>query len=140
MNKSDFHKSDFHKRGVVERFSQNALGYEQHARLQKLVAARLAGFFPNKQYADILEIGCGTGFLTEHLLASYRGAHFEITDLSRTMLEQCADKFPGHQKLRFSLLDGERVGQDKRYDLIATSMTVQWFAQPAQSLDSCAVF
>ncbi|MCP4934332.1 MAG: methyltransferase [bacterium] len=127
-------KIDFHKREVVECFSQKALGYERHARLQKLVATRLASFFPKLDNPDILEIGCGTGFLTAHLVAHYPGAHCEITDLSQTMLDECAQNFHDHKHLHFRLMDGEHPDVVQRYDLIATSMTVQWFIQPAKSL------
>ncbi len=127
-------KIEFHKRKVVERFSQKTLGYEQHAQLQKLVADRLAGYFPELGSPDILAIGCGTGFLTAHLLTHYPGTACEITDLSQAMLEQCAQNFRDHKQLQFGLMDGERPEPGKRYDLIATSMTAQWFTQPAKSL------
>ena len=127
-------KVDFHKRVVVERFSQTALGYERHAKLQQLVAKRLTSFFAKVERPDILEIGCGTGFLTGHLLAHYPGAACDITDLSQAMLDQCAQNFGDHKQLHFRLLDGEHPKSAKRYDLIATSMTAQWFAQPAKSL------
>ena len=37
----------------------------------------------------ILEVGCGTGILTEFLIKKYPNASFEITDISGSMLEEC---------------------------------------------------
>ena len=129
MNKVTFHKQD-----VVEQFGQRAMHYGQHAKLQKRVADRLAQFFPDLERPDILEIGCGTGFLTQHLLANYPDARFDITDLSPAMLDRCASNISPQANLHFSLMDGEQPDGSSRYDLIATSMTAQWFEQPEKSL------
>ena len=123
-----------HKQSVVERFSHQASGYTQHAALQKRVAARLAHLFPQNQPADILEIGCGTGFLTHHLLATYPEARMHITDLSLDMLDQCRKNIGAPSNLHYALMDGEQPDHTKRYDLIVTGMTVQWFDQPEKSL------
>lgn len=123
-----------HKEAVIERFSRQALNYERHARLQKNIALKLAASFPELERPDVLEIGCGTGLLTKHLLSSYSSGHFLISDLSKAMLNQC-EKVCGRQhNIQYVVMDGEKTGLEKRFDLIATSMTVQWFDTPQKSL------
>ena len=53
------------KKLVRDRFSKNLEKYNEHARIQKRMAERLFSFIPEKKYKRILEIGCGTGFLTK---------------------------------------------------------------------------
>lgn len=123
-----------HKRSVLRRFSQCASGYEREAKLQSLVARRLAASFPALESPDILEIGCGTGLLTRHLLEHYRDGRFFITDISQAMLEQCKAQLPRQAEISFGVMDGEQPDLSKKYDLIISGMTVQWFENPARSL------
>jgi len=123
-----------YKETVIGRFSGQAHVYEQHARLQELVAARLAHYLPQLEQPQILEVGCGTGFLTRHLLAAYSDGEFLITDLSQNMLDECADNSGVFERLQYSVMDGEHPCVDKKFDLIITSMTAQWFDTPLESL------
>jgi len=123
-----------YKDAVIERFSARAHVYEQNARLQAEIADRLARSLPHLEKPDILEVGCGTGLLTRHLLAAYPDGEFQITDLSQTMLDLCAARSGTGQNLQYRLMDGEHPDLTARYDLIATSMTAQWFNAADESL------
>ena len=50
---------------IQSRFAKNLKTYNENARIQKRMAERLITFLNKNNYAKILEIGCGTGFLTE---------------------------------------------------------------------------
>ncbi len=119
---------------VVDRFSAKAADYDGHAEIQKLVAARLALALPKVKRPDVLEIGCGTGLFTSHLLAAYPDGRFDITDLSEVMLHQCEKRFPAAKRLRYAVMDGEQPNFTGRYDVIALSMTAQWFDDPSKSI------
>ena len=54
---------------IASNFSKYARSYDRHARLQKMMAERLASFLPKEIPNKVLEIGCGTGLFTKHLLA-----------------------------------------------------------------------
>ena len=58
-------------------FSKHARGYDRYARLQKMMADRLASFLPNNMPEKVLEIGCGSGLLSSFL----RHQGYKITGL-----------------------------------------------------------
>ena len=47
------------------RFQKNLNTYSQNAYIQLKMAKRLLSFLPEKEYKRILEIGCGSGLLTQ---------------------------------------------------------------------------
>ena len=49
-------------------FSKYATKYEKHAQLQNEIGDHLALLLPNEISERVLEIGCGTGIFTKHLL------------------------------------------------------------------------
>ena len=50
---------------VHKRFAKNLENYNENAKIQKRMAERLLAFVKNRSPKKILEIGCGTGFLTK---------------------------------------------------------------------------
>lgn len=110
-----------------------ARGYESAARVQRLVAddlARRIAAAGVAMRADLLELGCGTGFLTAALRGALTEARWTVTDLSPAMVERArlsmADALGADA--RWLALDGERADRSLgRFDLIASSMAFQWF-------------
>lgn len=124
-------------RAIARRFGAKAEDYDSHAGLQRETAARLAGLLPALGAPRVLEVGCGTGFLTAHLLDAYRDGDFLITDLAPEMLDVCRER-QGRRacpRARFALMDGEAPESGERFDLIALNMTLQWFADPVGALE-----
>ncbi|MGH1352237.1 MAG: methyltransferase domain-containing protein [Methyloligellaceae bacterium] len=127
------------KKQIASSFGKNASQYDDYAGLQARVAAELASHMPRRESIRVLEIGCGTGLFTEHLLGLYNRSEIYITDLSEGMLETCQSRIGPHPDITYLQCDGERVLEHevlakKSFDIIATSMTIQWFQNPVQSL------
>ncbi len=118
-----------------DRFARHAATYDRHARLQRDIADKLAADLPALDAPNVLEIGCGTGFLTRHLLQRYRRGSVLITDIAPEMVAACRANFAAAGNARFAVLDGEAPPEDARFDLIVSSMVVQWFDDPARGLE-----
>ena len=61
---------------VTRSFGARAATYEAHADLQRDVAARLARLLPELARPRVLELGCGTGLFSRHLVARYPDGRF----------------------------------------------------------------
>jgi malonyl-CoA O-methyltransferase len=84
----------------------------------------------------VLELGCGTGLFSRHLLARYPDGTFLLTDLAPSMVEHCRSNLAdtGKQSVSFDIMDAARPTADGPFDLIATSMTLHWLSDPAAAL------
>jgi len=128
-----------HRHRVREAFAA-ARDYDRHARVQRLVAGRLAKriaalALPNRP--RILEIGCGTGFLTEALIAEGVAGDWLITDIAPAMVERCRERIGEGEDLRYAVLDGEYgdPASEAPFDLVCSSLVMQWFDEPADALE-----
>jgi malonyl-CoA O-methyltransferase len=123
---------------VAQSFGARAETYDAHADLQRGVAERLASLLPQLAAPRVLELGCGTGLFSRHLLARYPDGDFLLSDLAPSMVEQCRRNLAVASKQRVSveIMDAARPTADGPFDLIATSMTLHWLADPAVALDT----
>jgi malonyl-CoA O-methyltransferase len=126
------------KQNVAVSFGGKAGMYETQAVLQKEIAATLAGFLPEKTAPCVLEIGCGTGFLTDRLIQNYPDGKMLITDLSPEMVGFCRNKFSGATNMGFEVMDADAPETGIQFDVIATSMAVQWCDDTQKALDKLA--
>ncbi len=113
----------------VSRAFAAAPNYDSHARIQREVAQTLAARIVALDLPPtprVLEIGCGTGFLTQ-ALAGLDG-DWLVTDLAPEMLERCRSRLGDGARHRFAVLDGEYGAPDGGpFDLVCSSLAVQWF-------------
>ncbi len=127
-----------HRQQVRDAFSA-ARDYDRHARVQRMVARRLAKRIAEldlPEHPRILEIGCGTGFLTEALVGEGLTGNWLVTDISPAMVERCRARIGENPDVRFAVLDGEygNPGASARFDLVCSSLVMQWFEDPASAL------
>lgn len=118
-----------HKDRVARAFGR-AADYAAHAHVQRQAAEMLADHILTAAPAPgqaILDIGCGTGFLTQALARRMEAAAWTITDIAPAMLDRAAAALD--LPATYRVMDGERPDLgDARFDLIASSLAFQWFA------------
>ena len=113
-------------RSIERYFSRFALRYHEHASLQQSIAIELAKRFSDSQEPEsILEIGCGTGFLTHPLRERFPQAMIEAIDISPEMLAIVrSQNLPGD--VRLFLADMNEYEPSQRFDLVASSTALHW--------------
>lgn len=109
-----------------------ARDYDRHAGVQRKVARALAqriGGLDLPAAPRVLEIGCGTGFLTEYLQDLPLGGEWLVTDLAPAMVERCRLRVGDAPGRHFGVLDGEHGPRPAQapFDLICSSLALQWF-------------
>jgi malonyl-CoA O-methyltransferase len=118
-----------HKGRIASAFTAQADVYDAAADLQWLVAERLSEQILariKKAPQRILEIGCGTGFLSARLADAFPEVRLTLTDIAPTMLARCRARVG--DKHDYKVLDGERPdGLSGQFDLIASNLAFQWF-------------
>lgn len=122
------------QRERIRRAFAGAPDYDAHARVQRDVADALAARIAGLDLVEnprVLEIGCGTGFLTGALAEAGIAGDWLVTDIAPEMVERCRARMTGMQggpTIRFDVLDGEHGALDEGpFDLICSSLAVQWF-------------
>jgi malonyl-ACP O-methyltransferase BioC/dethiobiotin synthase len=124
---------------IARAFDAAAEGYGEHAAVQRVVAERLAdriAALPLPERPRVLEIGCGTGFLAAAVRERIAVGEWLFTDLSPAMVAQARAAFGGDPAARFLVMDGQApaVAPSGGFDLICSSLALQWFADPGGAL------
>lgn len=114
-------------------FSKNAVNYDTYANVQKKMAHELikAVTLEGNDVNDginILDIGCGTGYLTERLIYFYPKAKITAVDIAPGMVEYAREKFK-NKDIEFQCIDIEEAEINSKYDLIISNAAFQWFNQ-----------
>lgn len=117
------------KEEIAKSFGTHARAYHENSSVGRKSAKKLAALFDSEVNGEILEVGCGTGFVTEHLLKIYPHQPLTITDLSEEMVAFCKNEH-FREKTTFKVLDGEKISEKKRYGLIVSGLALQWFFEP----------
>jgi len=130
------------KKKIAESFSRYSGSYERYATLQKRSARVLLDTIESQAsvipQGPILEIGCGSGFLSDYLAKSFQERPLDLVDIAPGMLTSCRnylrERGLGLNNIRFMEMDAESIEFKERYGLIVSGLTVQWFANLSESL------
>lgn len=79
---------------------------------------------------SILDIGCGTGNLTQKLLNKYIDSQITAIDISEAMIEAAKSKV-NHSNIEFIVQDALEYEFKENYDIIVSTLTFQNFPNDA---------
>lgn len=118
---------------IIESFSKYARSYDRYALLQKSMAERLASYLPPSPPPKILELGCGTGIFTRHLL-TMPISKIILNDISPVMIKTLKSRLKIPDNTKFLTGNAEKIPLGKM-DLICANAVFQWFQDTLKALD-----
>lgn len=123
---------------VQRSFSRSFASYHDAASQQARIAGQLIEDLRDsgapRYFASALELGCGTGHLTQRMRAELGFGSLTINDLSPE-----ARHTAEAAEATFLCGDAERVKWPKQPGLIASSSMIQWLPDPASFLRKAAM-
>jgi len=121
------------KDAARKNFSRHARLYDKYADVQHFAAAELIKRAPERQFANILDIGCGTGGYTRILRQRFATAAIKALDISEEMIGAARRK-AHDERIEFVAADAEEFDSGGGFDLVTSNAAFQWFDDLESSL------
>lgn len=117
---------------VKKRFGRSMATYDQHATVQRRICKEMICCLQqntNTLFKNLLEVGCGSGLLTDGILNFMSPERYYINDIIPAKETEIARVFDRHQFNSWLFLEGdaEKIAFPAQLDGIITTSTVQWF-------------
>ncbi len=127
------------KAAVASRFNRSAVTYDDHCRVQRLLAGRLmARLEAESPPGVILELGCGTGHLTQLMSSRFPGARILAVDFAERMIQLARRRVDG-ERVEFAVADAETAAfEPESFDVVVSNATIQWFDDPRSTFKRLA--
>lgn len=116
----------YNKDLVKLRFENSFPTYDSHAIVQKGMAKELSDYILQScggDYKNVLEIGCGTGFFTRHIMEDMKIKKLLINDISPEVIGYIEKIAP---YCNYIIGDMENITFDSKFDIVASNAAFQW--------------
>lgn len=110
---------------IKKRFGRKLSSYNNNAHIQKQMAEKLVSMLDKQDNKTILEIGCGTGILTQLAVKNLSCETYTALDIVPDCEKFIKEISPDIEFLPYDI--EEYIEQnDKKYDLIISNASLQW--------------
>lgn len=114
------------KQTIARHFSQ-ASQYDKHAYIQQQVCQHLLMAIDNTNQDSVLEVGAGTGQLTQLLAKYVQSERWSINELCEQQAARLQELLPQAQIL---IGDAETMDLGGEHSLVISANAIQWFDNP----------
>jgi len=125
------------KNSLAKRFGNSSNKYEDATPVQEKMAQslidKLLHRLEDRKILSILEIGCGSARMTRRLVDAFPLAKITAIDIADEMISIAKNNCP---QAEYVVADAEKYLPllDKKFDLVISSATIQWFENPDATL------
>lgn len=117
------------QKSIIEsNFNHASKSYDSVAKVQRFAAQFLIHKIMqirDLQPKTVLDLGAGTGYISELLLPIFPESFYIINDIAKNMLSVCKNKFSMHKN--FSFIHSDMMSLNvKKCDLIVSNLAMQW--------------
>ncbi len=126
-------------KSVAKHFSRAAQTYERGASLHRHVAARLIETLPEPGEVGagrILEVGCGSGVLTELLRQRYPEASLCALDIAEGMVASVRERWANDPRMDYVVADIRDFSAPHPFELIVSSSALHWATPLDQTMEN----
>ncbi len=110
---------------LAKRFAKSLETYNDNAKVQRIMANKLLTYLDCSKYNKILEIGCGTGLLTELCVNKLKFQKYTANDIVPECKNYITQILPQTEFLAGDI--EECINKlDENYDLIISNAAFQW--------------
>jgi ubiquinone/menaquinone biosynthesis C-methylase UbiE len=125
---------------VGQGFDRSAADYDDLLRHNRAGAERLVGSLPPGRYERVLDVGCGTGFVTQAMVERFGTRRVTGVDPSEGMLGRFREKLDGLGVEADLHVAGvhEMPAPDAAYDAVVSGMAFHWFPEKPAAVAAMA--
>jgi len=114
-------------KSIASRFSASALTYDTYAEIQKISVMSLTELIKTVPKPErVIEIGCGTGLLTELLYTSIKPLEIYALDISNQMILSAQKRLADIKNVKWICNNINSVKHKDYFDMAVSSSTVHW--------------
>ena len=116
-------------------FDDIARRYEKDSVVQRAASEVLFDLLRIGLHEDVLDLGCATGHLTEHIGQMTEGRVLGVDPSPEMIAEAVANH--GTDRVQFSVSAAAGLSAQAEFDVIFCNSAFQWFRNERQALESC---
>jgi malonyl-CoA O-methyltransferase len=115
------------RKSIARRFSAAADTYDYHAGIQQVAAKEVTRLVTSLSGVNrILEVGCGTGILTQKIRARFPDSTICAVDISEAMIARARARLSQTENVIWIMGDTSSINEMAPFDLIVSSSSLHW--------------